>query len=106
MEISRTFLFAPGNHARRVEKSVTLGADAVILDLEDAVANAEKTAARAVVVEALARPRRCRGFVRINPLETQWCYGDLTTVLHDRFYVLKDSRLVDIWPLRGRGRVA
>lgn len=33
-------------------------------------------------------------------------YGDLTTVLHDRFYVLKDSRLVDIWPLRGRGRVA
>jgi len=34
----RSFLFAPGNHARRVEKALSLDADAVILDLEDAVA--------------------------------------------------------------------
>jgi D-serine deaminase-like pyridoxal phosphate-dependent protein len=32
-------------------------------------------------------------------------YGDLTTVLHNRFYVLQDDRLVDIWPLTGRGRL-
>ena len=32
----RTFLFAPANHPRRTEKAFTLGADAVILDLEDA----------------------------------------------------------------------
>ncbi|HQS11221.1 MAG TPA: aldolase/citrate lyase family protein, partial [Xanthobacteraceae bacterium] len=32
----RTMLFAPGNHARRVEKAFEVGADAVILDLEDA----------------------------------------------------------------------
>ena len=38
----RSFLFAPGNHARRVEKALTLPADAVILDLEDAVAISEK----------------------------------------------------------------
>ena len=38
----RSFLFAPGNHARRVEKALALDADAVILDLEDAVAIAEK----------------------------------------------------------------
>ena len=40
-------LFAPGNHARRVEKALSLDADAVILDLEDAVAIAEKPATRA-----------------------------------------------------------
>ena len=34
--VLRSFLFAPGNHPRRVEKAFTLGADAVILDLEDA----------------------------------------------------------------------
>ena len=81
MSIYRTFLFAPGNHARRVEKSITIGADAVILDLEDAVANAEKTATRPVVVEALGRPRPCKGYVRVNPLSTQWCYGDFLAVV-------------------------
>jgi len=75
MTVLRSFLFAPGNHPRRVEKSLTLGADAVILDLEDAVANAEKAATRAIVVEALGRPRQCRGYVRVNSLGTQWSDG-------------------------------
>jgi citrate lyase beta subunit len=78
MPIFRSFLFAPGNHPRRVEKCLTLGADAVILDLEDAVANAEKAGTRAVVVEALRRPRRCRGYVRVNALGTPWSHGDFT----------------------------
>lgn len=60
---------------------MTLGADAVILDLEDAVATAEKPATRALVVEALARPRRCRGYVRVNALSTEWGYGDLVAVV-------------------------
>jgi len=33
-------------------------------------------------------------------------YGDLTTVLHNQFYVLQNDRLVDIWPLTARGRLA
>lgn len=81
MPIYRSFLFAPGNHARRVEKCLTLGTDAVILDLEDAVANAEKQATRSVVVEALSRPRRCKGYVRVNSLSTQWSHGDLLAVV-------------------------
>ena len=48
----RSFLFAPGNHPRKVDKVFECGSDAVILDLEDAVANAEKVGARATVVEA------------------------------------------------------
>jgi len=81
MSVYRTFLFAPGNHPRRVEKALTLDADAVILDLEDAVANAEKVATRAIVVEALQRPRRCLGYVRINAVSTQWCLGDLLAIV-------------------------
>jgi len=82
MSVFRSFLFAPGNHPRRVEKSLTLGADAVILDLEDAVANAEKVNARAMVVEALCRrPRACLGYVRVNALGTQWSHGDFMAVV-------------------------
>ena len=81
MSLHRTFLFTPGNHARRVEKAFTLGADAVILDLEDAVSNAEKIATRKLVVEALSRPRNCLGYVRTNAIGTQWCLGDLTSVI-------------------------
>jgi citrate lyase subunit beta/citryl-CoA lyase len=81
MPVFRSFLFAPGNHPRRVEKALTLGADAVILDLEDAVANAEKVATRAIVVEALRRPRPCRGYVRVNALSTAWSHGDFVAVV-------------------------
>ena len=81
MSIYRSFLFAPGNHARRVEKCVSVGSDAVILDLEDAVANAAKPSTRQVIVAALAQPRRCKGYVRINALSTEWCYGDLIAVI-------------------------
>ena len=77
----RTFLFAPGNHPRRVEKALSLGADAVILDLEDAVAVAEKVATRKTIVEALSKPRTCKGYVRVNAIGTQWCLGDVTEVV-------------------------
>jgi citrate lyase subunit beta / citryl-CoA lyase len=77
----RSFLFAPGNHARRVEKALSLDADAVILDLEDAVANAEKAATRALVTAALERPRHGLLYVRVNAVDTEFCYADLLAVV-------------------------
>jgi len=77
---NRTFLFAPGDHPRRAEKALDVGADAAILDLEDAVAISAKTAAREAVRAALARPRRSRAFVRANSFATDWCFGDLAAV--------------------------
>jgi citrate lyase subunit beta/citryl-CoA lyase len=74
-------LFAPGNHARRVEKALSLDADAVILDLEDAVATAEKRATRDAVIAALARPRRALLYVRVNTVDTEFCYGDLAAIV-------------------------
>jgi citrate lyase subunit beta/citryl-CoA lyase len=81
MPALRSLLFAPGNHARRVEKALTLPADGVILDLEDAVAIAEKAATRAIVVGTFARPRHGKLYVRVNAMSTEWCYGDLVAVV-------------------------
>jgi citrate lyase subunit beta / citryl-CoA lyase len=77
----RSFLFAPGNHARRVEKALSLDADAVILDLEDAVATAEKRTTRDAVVAALACPRQPLLYVRVNAVDTEFCYGDLAAIV-------------------------
>ena len=81
MQPLRSFLFAPGNHARRVEKALSLDADAVILDLEDAVATAEKRATREAVVAALPRQRRALLYVRVNAVDTEFCYGDLAAIV-------------------------
>jgi citrate lyase subunit beta/citryl-CoA lyase len=77
----RSFLFAPGNHTRRVEKALSLQADAVILDLEDAVATAEKRTTRDAVIAALTRPRRPLLYVRVNAVDTEFCYGDLAAIV-------------------------
>jgi citrate lyase subunit beta/citryl-CoA lyase len=77
----RTMLFAPGNHAPKVEKVFDAGADAVILDLEDAVAISEKPATRAFVRDALQRPRSCLGYARVNGIETPFCYGDIEALV-------------------------
>jgi citrate lyase subunit beta/citryl-CoA lyase len=81
MTALRSLLFAPANHARRVEKALTLGADAVILDLEDAVATAEKPEARPLIIEALEKPRTGKLYVRVNALSTEWCYGDIVVAV-------------------------
>ena len=81
MPLYRTLLFAPGNHPRRIEKALGLGADAVILDLEDSVPPAEKAATRGPIAHALAQPRACRGYVRVNAMGTPYCYGDLVATV-------------------------
>lgn len=77
MKVFRSMLFVPSNNERRVDKALGLDADAVILDLEDAVAATEKTGARGAVVAALPKPRRGMCYVRVNAMNTDWCYRDL-----------------------------
>lgn len=79
----RSLLFAPGNHARRVEKALSLPADGVILDLEDAVAISEKAATRPTVKEAFGTSRAGKLYVRVNALTTEWCYGDIVAVVQN-----------------------
>jgi citrate lyase subunit beta/citryl-CoA lyase len=77
----RSFLFTPANVPRRVEKALALAADAVILDLEDSVAPADKTPSRKPVLGALGKPRQCLLYVRVNAPATPYCYGDLVETL-------------------------
>ena len=65
----RSFLFAPGNRPRMLQKVGHCGADAVILDLEDAVPISEKEATREAVRDAVGTIDTCPVYVRINPLE-------------------------------------
>lgn len=80
----RSFLFVPGNQPHRVAKALESGADAVILDLEDAVAVAEKLQARAAVIESLQRPRPSLAYVRVNGVDTEWCLADIRAAVGAR----------------------
>ncbi len=77
----RSFLFAPGNHARKVAKVFTVGADAVILDLEDTVAVDEKAATRQAVRQAVASAGGCLAYVRVNAPGSGFFGQDLASVV-------------------------
>lgn len=68
MRLLRTFLFAPGNRPRILQKVGQCGSDAVILDLEDAVPIADKAATRPAVLAAAQAITTVPVYVRINPL--------------------------------------
>lgn len=71
----KSFLFVPGNRPERFDKACAAGADAVILDLEDAVAAAGKDAARDAVRAWLRQGGRA--WLRVNGADTPWHAGDL-----------------------------
>jgi citrate lyase subunit beta/citryl-CoA lyase len=83
--MARSFLFIPGDSEKKLGKADGAGADALILDLEDSVAPANKAGARDMVRDfLLARPRSGRTselWVRINPLDTDLALGDLAAVV-------------------------
>lgn len=75
----RSALYVPGSRPRALEKARSVGSDAIIFDLEDAVAPGEKPAARARLAEALERGgygARAK-LVRINGLDSEWGSEDL-----------------------------
>src|SRR3546814_7184351 len=81
MPLLRSLLFVPGDRPDRMEKALGLGADALILDLEDAVAPDAKPAAREAVAAFLGTPRAITLFVRINPLDSDFIADDLAAMM-------------------------
>lgn len=75
--MNRSYLFAPGHQAKLLTKVFTAGADAVMLDLEDAVPPEAKATARTMVARALADHP---AWVRVNAAGTDWCAADLDAV--------------------------
>ena len=83
MTILRSWLFVPGDSERKLEKGKATAADALILDLEDAVSNERQAIARERVCAYLqANPDRTQQlWVRINPLETPLALPDLAAIM-------------------------
>ena len=97
----RSVLYMPGSNTRAIEKARTLPVDAIILDLEDAVAPDAKEEARAQVSQAV----QARGFgsreivIRINALSTRWGEADLSSAIEaqpDAILIPKVSSAADI----------
>lgn len=81
--LHRSELAVPGGNVRMLEKAPGLGADIVMLDLEDAVAPDDKEQARVNIIDALCDLdwSRCSVSVRINGLDTHYCYRDMVDVV-------------------------
>ena len=79
----RSMLFLPGNTPNIIVNGEILGADAVILDLEDAVAPAEKDSARILVRNAIRYMGfgKCEVIVRINAIDTPYWQKDLDAII-------------------------
>ena len=80
-QLLRSLLFAPGNHPRKVVKVGSFGADALVLDLEDAVAIGEKEKTREAVRAALPTYSDGVVSVRINGLQTGLALADLDAIV-------------------------
>jgi citrate lyase subunit beta/citryl-CoA lyase len=81
----RSLLFVPGDRPERFAKAAASGADAVILDLEDAVVPERRAQARREIAEWLALPERALPvWVRINPVDTPDALTDLAAVIAAR----------------------
>jgi citrate lyase subunit beta/citryl-CoA lyase len=77
----RSALFVPGNRPDRFDKALAAKADAVIIDLEDAVPAAEKSAARKAAAKKLGSAGDGRILIRVNGMETPFFHEDLDAVL-------------------------
>ncbi len=86
MTTLRSLLFVPGDSEKKLTKSTSTAADALILDLEDSVAPERTALARVMVAEFLkAHPNRTQQlWVRINPLQTPEALADLVAVMPAR----------------------
>ncbi len=74
--VLKSFLFVPGHQPARFDKACATGADAIIIDLEDAVAPSDKDSARQAIASWLPGSRPV--MLRINSVDTPWFQDDLT----------------------------
>jgi len=84
----RSLLYTPVDHERKVKKVDHFGADAIVLDLEDAVAMEYKVAARDLIQPALATIKNSTRCVRVNDFTTGLTYGDIDAIVCDNIDVI------------------
>ncbi|MCK3657045.1 citrate lyase subunit beta [Pasteurellaceae bacterium Macca] len=83
MKLRRSMLFVPGSNAAMISNSFIYQPDAIMFDLEDAVALKEKDSARLLVAHALQHPlyQAMETIVRVNPLDSAFGLADLNAVV-------------------------
>lgn len=79
----RSLMFVPGDSEKKLSKAQALGADGVVLDLEDSVVPARKDLARGMTADFLRahQDAPCEWWVRINPLDGEYVMQDLAAVV-------------------------
>lgn len=77
----RTVLFCPANDQKKALKAMASDADAIALDLEDAVAYSQKNTAREMLTELLSQPPSKKVFVRINAADSKYILDDILSVV-------------------------
>ncbi len=80
LQTARSFLFAPGSEERKLVRALASGADAVVADLEDAVAPAGKPSARDLAARVMAEAADTLRLVRVNCVGTEWHEADVAAL--------------------------
>ena len=83
IKLRRSMLFVPGSNAAMISNTFIYKPDAIMFDLEDAVALKEKDSARILVAHALQHPlyQEIETVVRVNPLDSEFGVADLNAVV-------------------------
>ncbi|AOJ64884.1 citrate lyase [Burkholderia ubonensis] len=85
----RSYLYVPAHKAQVVEKAYASEADAIVLDLEDAVPASHKAAARQAAAAILAEGPPKPTYVRINPIGSPWCRDDVDAIAQPALQALR-----------------
>jgi citrate lyase subunit beta / citryl-CoA lyase len=105
-QLLRALLFVPGSDRRKLAKVGTFGADGIVIDLEDAVADDQKTAARAITAEAIPTyDDQTLVVVRVNGRQTGRMVDDITSVVRDGLGALMVPKVEDVDTLAEVDRV-
>jgi citrate lyase beta subunit len=99
--LRRSLLFMPGDSRRKIQKATQLGADCIVMDLEDGVALSQKEAARQTIVEALGADDfgRSERLIRLSAPSTEFFRADLAATLAagpDSYVVPKTEQAAQI----------
>ena len=107
MELLRSLIFVPGNRANMLERALGFNADIIMVDLEDSVPEAEKSAARDLAAQWIPALRRAgkRVMARANSLDTGLTRNELAAVLSPDLYGVSVGKTESAWDLKEIERI-
>ncbi len=111
MDLFRSLIFVPGNRPNMLERALSFKADIIMVDLEDSVPPAEKTAARDVAREWIPRLRRDgrgpgrRIMARVNSLDTGLTRDEVEALAGPDLYGFSLGKPTSVWDIQEMDRI-